>query len=144
MPTVKLTQTIEKPAPNVFAVAADLASYPKWNPIAVSATKKTEGPLGAGSKFDLSARGFGRMEIEISEYDPPRRLKLTGRTGMGDMTHLMVITEQGQKTAVENTVESKAKGLGLLMLPVMGMMLRRNLKRTTGALKHYVETGVGG
>lgn len=140
MPTIKMHQEIKCKPEDVSKVVSDIENYPKWNPMA-GETKKVGGGNGAGAKFRMQAKGFGRMDLEILEHEPGKRFKLLGRAGMADMTHLMEMRPSGDKTVIDHTATGKAKGLAILMLPFMGGMMRKNLEKSNGALQKHLEAG---
>jgi hypothetical protein len=140
MPTIKLHQDIKCKPEELSRVVADIENYPKWNPMA-GETKKVSGGSGAGAKFQMQAKGVGRMELEILEHEPGKRFKLVSRAGMADMTLLMELSSSGDKTAVDHTATGKAKGLAILMLPFMGWMMRKNMRKWNGALQKHLEGG---
>ena len=139
MPTARLSQTIGRPATDVFATIADLTTFPEWNPTTVSATKLTDGPPGLGSRFELAVRGFGKQQIELTEFEEGKRVCLTPHSSMFSGGHTFTLTEENGQTRVDHELTMNAKGVWVLMTPLMGMMSRRNLKKTSEALQRHLE-----
>ena len=139
MPTARLTQTIDKPVGDVFKVVSDLTTFPKWNPTTASATSLTEGDPGLGSKFELAVKGFGKQEMELTEFEKDQVVRLTPHSSMFEGGHRFSFTADGDKTRIDHELVMKPKGIWVLMSPVMGMMSRKNLKKTAKALETYME-----
>jgi hypothetical protein len=53
----------------VFDYFADLRNEPQYNRQVSGITKTSPGPLGLGTTFQGSHRGFGRVTWRLSEYD---------------------------------------------------------------------------
>ncbi len=45
-----------------------------------------------------------------------------------------------ERTRVDHLVEAKPKGLGIIMTPLMGFMIRRTLNKAIEALEQRLET----
>jgi hypothetical protein len=61
----------------VFVVVAEERNEPNYNPALLSADLLTEEPVGVGAQFKAvhtSGRGPMEMTVELTEYDPPRRI----------------------------------------------------------------------
>lgn len=140
MPTYKLTQTIDRPVADVFATVADLTTFPGWNPTTVSVTKLTESEPGEGSRFEMAIKGYGKQELELTEYDENKRVRLTPHSKMIGGGHRFTFTAEGDKTRVDHELEMRAKGIWVLMTPIMGMMSKKNLKTTAAALQAHLES----
>ena len=139
MPTQKLGQTINRPVAEVFATVADVTTFPIWNPTTESAKKLTEGDPGLGTKFEMSIRGFGKQEIELTEFEQDRHVKLTPRSNMFEGRHSFTFTAEGDSTRVDHVLVMNPKGVFILMTPLIGFMSKRNLSRTADALQEYLE-----
>jgi uncharacterized protein YndB with AHSA1/START domain len=77
------TVVIDRPPALVFAYLADLENLPRWN-YAIQETRKiTSGPVKVGSRYRQTRTVPVRSEesLEVTEYDPGRRLTITGTLG---------------------------------------------------------------
>lgn len=89
--------TIEATPDEVWAVLADLDSYPTWNPSII----RSEGELRVGSRLRNEVRsGGGSMTFtpEVLVADPGRELRWVGHTylpGVADGEHSFVIEDIG-------------------------------------------------
>ena len=140
MPTSRLTQTIDRPVADVFATVADLTTFPSWNPTTQSATKLTDGDPGEGARFQLSMKGFGKQEIELTEFELNERVRLEPKSKMFSGGHRWTFTADGDQTTIHHELEMNPKGLWKLISPMMGLMASRNLKGTAEALRSYLES----
>ena len=71
------------PPRGAFDLLADFAGTPEWDPGVVRARRLDPGPIGCGSRFEVTVRFLGRelpLTYEIVTYEPPRRLVLRARS----------------------------------------------------------------
>jgi len=139
MPMLKLSQVIDRPVEDVFAVIADVANLAKWNPTIKSARKISEGEPREGTRFEMEIAGFGNVSQTLEEFERNRRARYVPHFKVMSGGHRFVLTSEGARTRVDHELEMTPKGLYLLMSPFMGMMGRKNLSRTADALKKYIE-----
>ena len=74
---------IERPREEVFGFLADLENVPSWNP-AIEATWKTSpSSVGVGTTYRQIRSAPERSEevLEVTTFDPPRRLIIEVRSG---------------------------------------------------------------
>src|SRR5262245_42377243 len=140
MPTLTLSQTINRPARDVFDVIADVASLAKWNPTITAARQVSLGQPTNGTEFEMTVRGFGRVPQTLEEFDQNRRARYVPHFGAMTGGHLFVLTDRGSQTQVDHELEMTPKGWFRIFSPLMGLMGRKNLRDTADALKRYVES----
>ena len=141
MPTFKLSQTIERPASDVFAAIVDVANLAKWNPTIKSSRKLSEGAPAEGTRFEMEIQGFGNVPQTLEEVQRDKSARYVPHFNAMSGGHRFLLTAQGPKTQVDHELEMTPKGVFVLMTPFMGMMGRKNLRRTADALKQYLERG---
>ena len=139
MPTLKLSQTIDRPVGDVFHVIADVGNLAKWNPTITAARRLSEGAVGNGTPFEMTVRGFGRVPQTLEEFELNRRARYVPHFGAMTGGHRFILTAQGSQTRVDHELEMTPQGWFRLFSPLMGMMGRKNLRDTANALKVYVE-----
>jgi uncharacterized protein YndB with AHSA1/START domain len=139
MPTLTQTQTIDRPAAQVFASIVDVESFPKWNPTTKAARKLTDGPAGNGTRFELNINGFGKTLQELQEFKTNQQVKLVPIDKRVAGGHRFKLTAKGKATQVDHELEMQPKGVFRLFGFMMGGMARTNLDKTAAALKTYVE-----
>jgi hypothetical protein len=81
MPTLTLSQTINRPARDVFDVLADVANLAKWNPTITAARKISPGEARDGTEFEMTVRGFGRVPQTLEEFEQDRRARYVPHFG---------------------------------------------------------------
>jgi uncharacterized protein YndB with AHSA1/START domain len=140
MAVLRLTQTIDRPAPDVFDAIVDLESFPTWNPTTTAAHKLSPGKTGEGTRFELAIRGFGTTIQELRGYEQDRRVTLLPHIKALAGGHTFVLTPEGEgRTRVDHELEMRPQGIWKAFAPMVAMMGRRNLDRTASALKRWVE-----
>jgi uncharacterized protein YndB with AHSA1/START domain len=140
MPILKLTQVIDRPAERVFATIIDAGQFADWNPTIKGSRQLTDGAPGEGSRFEWDLAGFGKVEQELQEFEPNRRVRIVPHIRTLAGGHRFNLTPEGARTRVDHELEMIPKGWFRLMGPMMAMMGRRNLKATADALKRHLET----
>jgi uncharacterized protein YndB with AHSA1/START domain len=88
MPETTETTTLPRPAEEVFRYLADFSNLAEWDPMFERSERTDDGPLGVGSRFHVVGSVAGselELDLEIVEYDAPRRVALRG-TGDGIRT----------------------------------------------------------
>lgn len=82
MPLLQRTVEVERPLEEVFAFVGDFGNAPRWDPGVADARRRTTGPIGVGTRYELWVRTGGRvlpMTYEIVTWEPPTRVVLHGR-----------------------------------------------------------------
>ena len=139
LPTTRKSQTINKPVDEVFATVASIGTFPEWNPTIASATMLTEGEVGLGSKVEWTLKGFGKQEIEVTEFQDKDRIRISPQSSMFGGGHLLVFSPHEEGTRIEHELVMNPKGPWVLISPLMGMMARKNLQKTADALQQHLE-----
>jgi uncharacterized protein YndB with AHSA1/START domain len=140
MPTLKLSQIIERPASDVFSVIVDVANLARWNPTIKSARKVSDGEPAEGTRFEMEVQGFGNVPQTLEEVQRDRSARYVPHFKAMSGGHRFLLTAQGAATRVDHELEMTPKGIFKLMAPFMARMGRKNLRRTADALKEYVES----
>ncbi|HEV7626671.1 MAG TPA: SRPBCC family protein [Streptomyces sp.] len=79
----EVTTEIDRPIEEVFAFLADGENDPKFSPRIVEIVKTTGGPPSVGTVYRSTVKDGGvktRREFEITEFDPPTRIRWTETT----------------------------------------------------------------
>jgi hypothetical protein len=77
----EVTADIRAPAETIWAIITDASAYPDWD----SGVDRIEGRIAPGAKLKVFSeltpgRGF---PIEVTEFEPARRMTWTGRMPLG-------------------------------------------------------------
>ena len=139
MASFRATYTINRPALDVYTMIVDVGNYPTWHPRISTATKITAGPFRLGTRFHGTTRPFGWLDMEVTEYEEPKHVKFRVDTNVAMWDHLLLLTPQDNRTRVDHVFEIKSKGLGILMTPLMGFVMRRTLNKAMAALEQRLE-----
>src|SRR5437867_5900946 len=75
MAVLTLTQQISRKPDDVFATIADVGNFASWNPTIKSSRQITPGEAANGVMYEWELRGFGAVQQELQEFEPPRRLR---------------------------------------------------------------------
>ncbi len=130
---------IEHPAAEVFEAASDPETQLKWDPQTLrSVTKLTPGPLGEGTRYRSDFKGFGVIEYEFVEYQPPRRFTHHTVVKLGEMRHTFTFETVPAGTRLTQELLLTPNLLGRLMQPMMARMLPKRFKTIASELDQYL------
>jgi hypothetical protein len=135
LPTAAIrTETVVDAAPeDVWALLADLGSYPEWNPFIVSAT----GRLAEGERLAVRIRdargGESSFRPRVTALEPGRRLVWLGRLGLpglfdGEHRFELEPVDEGRTRLVH------AERFRGLLVPVLRGRLERDVRPQFAAL----------
>jgi len=139
MAVLTLTQQISRKPDDVFATIADVGNFASWNPTIKSSRQITPGEAANGVMYEWELRGFGAVQQELQEFEPPRRLRIVPHMKSLAGGHRFTLSDVGGATRVDHELEMIPKGIFKLMSPMMGSTGRKNLKATADALKRHLE-----
>ena len=139
MPTTTLSQTIEAPADEVFAVVSDVEAYADWNPTIAGSRLLSDGEVANGTRFEFATKRMGAQEMEVTNFEASRSIRFEPRSGMMEGGHRLTLSEEGGRTRLDHELVMQPKGAFRLLSPLMGMMAKRNLRKTADALAARVE-----
>jgi uncharacterized protein YndB with AHSA1/START domain len=139
--TFENTVLIARPIEDVFAFLSDLENVPKWNYAIVETRKVSKGPVGVGTTYRQVRSVPSRSEerLEITTYDPPRRLEIRGQLGPFRSRLLYALDATGEGTRVTNTVELELRGPGRLVGRVAVPRVRDAVAANLRKLKELLE-----
>jgi uncharacterized protein YndB with AHSA1/START domain len=132
---VRVEAEVLAPPETVFAVIAEVASWPRWNPDVRSASM--EGPVSKGTRFRWKA-GPSTITSTLEDVEPPRRISWTGTTMGIRAVHVYELTPRGDRTLVV-TKESWDGLLVRLFRTSMRGVLQKSLEAGLGHLKVEAE-----
>ena len=135
MAVLTLTQVIPQPVAHVFDTVADGGHFAEWNPTVRSSRQLTDGPIGAGTRFEWDLRGFGRVVQELAEFEQNRRVRIVPHIASLKGGHRFTFTSVPDGTRVDHELEMVTQGAFRLMGPLTSMIGRRNLRATAAALE---------
>ncbi len=119
-------------------------NHARWDPDVIELRKLTEGPVGVGTRGQ-ELRRFGttqRIEFEVTEYVPGRRLALRDAPGIFFLHRSYDFEPLPRGTRVTFTFSVSPRTLpGRLLLPVISRLIRRTVTRNiAGRLKALLDS----
>jgi NAD(P)-dependent dehydrogenase (short-subunit alcohol dehydrogenase family) len=139
---IRLEEVLTSPRPlrECFAFAADFRHLTAWDPTALACQKRTPGPVGVGTAYDVEV-AFGPSRIPMAyrvvEYDPPRRVVLEGEGGTVQARDALCFEPDGDGTRLRYTADISLAGGALverLARPAVAYNGRRAIAGLTRAL----------
>jgi uncharacterized protein YndB with AHSA1/START domain len=145
MTTVALTVTIARPVAGVFRVVSTPELTTRWSSNAIDEHMTTPGPLRIGSRRRATIRRFGggttENEIEVTAYEPDRRLAIRSVEAPVPFTSEWTTTPDGDRTRLDWRWDFDMHGWLRPFGPLLGIGFRRTFERDLGRLKAMLETG---
>jgi uncharacterized protein YndB with AHSA1/START domain len=133
------TAVIPRPPAAVFAAAADPLTQLKWDPDTLKRVEALgEGPLAKGSRYRGEFKGFGTVEYEFTEFDPPRRFEHLARVKAGTMRHTLTFEEVPEGTRLTQVGRLEPNLLGRLMGPMLKRGFRQRFQTIAKELTDYL------
>lgn len=146
MPVVEESVIVGRPSQEVFDFLARFENLAVYDAFVTVSGQVGDGPPGLGTRGWGTTRFMGQQfdwMVELTEFEPPRRLVSRSIEGNGDLTATFTIEPNGAGTRITERLETPAMGglLGKLPDPLvnrlLGRSLRRNLKTLTRVLAEY-------
>ena len=134
---------IERPAPEVFDFVADMTNAPLWQSGLHRVERIPPGPVGVGSEHVFERRFAGRTlksRNRITEFCPPSRIAFVIPEGWISGSAAYEVTPTGGGSRVGCRMEFRARGLGRLVEPLLGRVLRHDSRRDDQRLKAVLES----
>jgi uncharacterized protein YndB with AHSA1/START domain len=130
---------IARPAEAVFAYCSDHSSEIEWNPAMRRVAKLTDGPAGAGTRYEMEFLPGRPIAAECVRFDPPASWAVAG-SGNGMRSWFT-----GRVTAIpagarlEFQMEIEPRGLLRAALPLLRRRMPRDLARDIALVKARLE-----
>jgi carbon monoxide dehydrogenase subunit G len=137
---IEVTIDVARPAEDVFAHLVDLDRLPEWQESAVES--RADEPLAEGVRIFECRRALGRevhSELEVTEFDRPRRLTLKTLKGPVKFTvdHRLAAADGGTRLTV--VAEGKAGRLMRLGEPMLARTVEAEMRKDFERLKELLE-----
>jgi carbon monoxide dehydrogenase subunit G len=128
---VTVTAAIPRPPDVVIAFVTDPANDPRWIGGIQSARKLGGEPVGVGTRVERVARFLGRRIEYVNEITQlaPNRLAMQSVKAPFPMQVAYDVRDRGSGTEMSIHVAGGPGGLAGLASPLLGLMVRRNLRR---------------
>lgn len=141
MARYQTTISIPVPIDQTFAYVSDF-SHATWDP-AVSSARRTDGtgPIGVGSTFVLISPlpvGSIHFHYRIDLFQPPNRVRFTGKTWFARYTDDLTFTAAGTGTSLHYDARFSLRGPLILGEPIMQLLFQRVGKNATRGIPDAV------
>jgi Polyketide cyclase / dehydrase and lipid transport len=139
------SQVIERPPAEVFRfVATDhFHNHPTWDPAITAITQTSPGPMGVGTTARLVRTDRGRRvegTMEVTEYQPVRSFTEVSRFGPFTLHARATLAPVAPaSTRLELVIDTHARGVMGLLLPLMKGTFRKTMAKSLGIIKEQVE-----
>lgn len=140
-----ITTSIRRPRGEVFEFMSDGSKTPLWYEAVQSARKTTSGPIGRGSRYEFTRnlpQGRVTNEVEVSEFEVPRRVTFTSISGPTPFRYRYDLAETHEGTALTLHGEIRGKGLSgpaALLAPLASQFFKRGMEKNLAALTRTLE-----
>jgi uncharacterized protein YndB with AHSA1/START domain len=145
MARVDLTVTIARPAADVFHVLSTPELATRWSSNAIEEHITTPGPLRVGSRRRATVRGVGggtsQNEIEVTDYEPGRRLSVRSIEAPVAFTSEWTVTPVASGAHVVWHWDFRPRGWQRPFGPLVGYVFRRAFEPDLARLKSMMEAG---
>jgi hypothetical protein len=139
------SQVIERPPTQVFRFVATehFQNHPKWDPAVTSITQTSPGPMGVGTTARLVRTDRGRQlqgSVEVTEYQPVSSFTEVSRFGPFTLHARATLAPVAPaSTRLELMIDTHARGVIRLLLPLMKGTFRKTMARSLRIIKQQVE-----
>ena len=139
------SQVIERPPTQVFrfVVTEHFQNHPKWDPAVTSITQTSPGPMGVGTTARLVRTDRGRQlqgSVEVTEYQPVSSFTEVSRFGPFTLHARATLAPVAPaSTRLELMIDTHARGVIRLLLPLMKGTFRKTMARSLRIIKQQVE-----
>lgn len=138
---VARVRTSKSPA-EVFAYLADLRNFAAWDPGVVDSVQvEGDGPSST-AVYDVTVDNGGRrstLRYRVTEYDPPHRLKVVGKTGLLTSVDLIDVGRQGGETVAVYDARLKLPLLLRVADPLLARVFRKIGDKAAAGLEKALE-----
>jgi carbon monoxide dehydrogenase subunit G len=137
---IELTIDVARTADEVFEHLIDLDRLPEWQASAVES--HSDEPLAEGVRIFECRRVLGKEihnELEVTAFDPPRRLTLKALNGPVRFTVDHLLAETDGSTRLQVVAEGKAGRFMKLGEPVLTRQAEKELRSDFARLKELLE-----
>jgi uncharacterized protein YndB with AHSA1/START domain len=132
---------IDRSPEDVFGYVTDIGREFEWNPRTRRVVKLTDGPIGAGTRWEGEWVAGDPMLIEYVAFDRPTSWRSIGRS-----RGLLVVSEGRVEASRDGTrlslrVELEPHGRLRLLAPLLGRIMRGRERQNVAAIKARLERG---
>jgi carbon monoxide dehydrogenase subunit G len=134
---------IERSPDEIFSFVADPRNDARWAPACEEVQKTSKGPPGVGTTYRQVGRLLGRrfeVPIEITAYEPNRKLAIKPITGPVHLTHLRSVEGTTDGTRLTITLEGQTGRFFRVVDLVFACLAKWLFQSSLANLKGLLET----
>ena len=142
MITAEASTMINRPVEEVFQFAIDTDKLIQWQGNLLETKQTSDGPMGVGSTFDEIRQAPGRKVAttwEVTQYEPNSRVWWKTIAGPIPMEGGTTFESTDDGTRVTFNLEARPSGFYGLLQPILGRVVRKQVKSDMESLKAVVE-----
>ena len=141
--TIRIEESvyIDRPPGEVWDAIADYGFDHKWRKGLTDMTPDPPGPPAAGTKVHEVVRNSGRdyvADTTVTEIEVGTSYRFTGSGTIGEVAGGRSVRSDGSGAVFTYTIELGPKGGMRLLGPVLGPMVRSNLKKDLQRLQELL------
>ena len=145
MASFGVTVDIARAPADVFAYLTDVSKVPEWQTSATSA--EADGAVRRGARIHERRRFLGRdirTELEVTEYDPPRRFDVRSRSGPAAFAIAHTLEAAGEGTRLRVQVDVKVGAMMRFAAQGPLKLAEREFRSDIERLKEILEAARSG
>lgn len=139
------SQTIDRPADEVFAFVSDATNNPRWQQGMQSCAWTSPPPIGVGSTYRQEAKFLGRpvvTEFEVVEHEPGRSITIHSTSGPFPIRVRRSVTPiDAASSRVEAAIGGEPGRFFRLAGPLVQRMAQRSVTADYRRLKALLDAG---
>ena len=138
------SEHIDRPPEDVFAYITNLDNALEWLPAVTHLEQITQGPLSVGTRYRETRQvgdREGQVEMEVTEYDPPRRYAVAFARGGYESTYRYTFEAESSGTRAELACVVSGRGLKRLTAHIVARAMKRFDEGQLASLKAAIEGG---
>jgi uncharacterized membrane protein len=139
------TITINRPIEAVFTYVSNLQNGAEWQGSLVEVHRKTDGPLGVGSRFSSVRKFMGRKvesEVEFIGYELNKKIVFKSISGPSPFEQSFVFEPVSGGTTLTALFKLETSGWMGLVEPLIASSIKREMEANFSELKVKLECQV--
>lgn len=136
--------SVQRPAPEVFAVVSDMAQNPDWQRGMKSCTWTSPPPIGVDSTYDQEAGFLGKKIVtsfRVSEFVPDTLIRIVSTKSTFPLDITREVKPSGPDSCeITATVAGEPTGVLKLINPVAKHLVARSVAKDYQRLKQMLES----
>lgn len=143
MVDVTVSGTVRAAPAEVFAFLADLANWPRWQSDMQTAELVEGVSAHVGARYRYVSKAMGQTidsTVRLVRAEAPREVAFEGEwAGMIRPSGRYVIESAPEGSRVTLNPHPETRGIGRIVAPLMGMMIKRLNEKHLEALRRNIE-----